>query len=208
MKKAFAALVLFAFPFAFLFGLLPQAQAADIQPGYAPYAPPPPYRWTGPYVGFNLGYQWGDISNNPTSPSGIAGGIQAGYNWQFGNLVLGVETDINLSGASDTFAPWQFSNPWFGTLRGRLGYAVNNFMIYGTGGLAYGGIQAEVLGLTESKTRTGWTVGGGAEVGLTPAWSVKLEYLYMSFADSGYWLTQTNNGFDSSLVRFGVNYRF
>lgn len=204
MKKAFAALVLFAVQFAFM----SQARAADIQPGYAPYAPPPPYRWTGPYIGANLGYQWGNISNNPTSPSGIAGGIQAGYNWQFGNVVLGVETDINLSGASDTFAPWQFSNPWFGTLRGRLGYAVNNFMVYGTGGLAYGGIQAEVLGLTESKTRTGWTVGAGAEVGLTPAWSVKLEYLYMSFAESGYWLTQTNNGFDSSLVRFGVNYRF
>ncbi len=199
MKKTFAALVVLA--------SIAPVQAADIGV-YPQYAPPPPFSWTGFYVGLNAGYQWGDITNSLAQPSGMAGGIQAGFNWQFGNFVLGAETDINLSGANDTFAPWQFSNPWFGTLRGRAGYTVNNFMIYGTGGLAYGAIEAEAFGLSESKTRTGWTIGGGAEVGLTRAWSVKLEYLYMSFAERAYTVTGVNNGFDSSLVRFGVNYRF
>ena len=61
--------------------------------------------------------------NNPTEPSGIVGGVQAGYNLQSGQFVFGGEADINLSGADDTFAPWKFSNPWFGTVRGRAGVA-------------------------------------------------------------------------------------
>jgi outer membrane immunogenic protein len=162
----------------------------------------------GPYVGVNLGYQWGDITNNPTQPAGVAGGIQAGYNWQFGNFVLGAETDINLTGADDVFAPWKFSNPWFGTLRGRVGLAANNFLFYGTGGLAYGGIEATNFGLSETSTHLGWTVGVGAEVGFTQAWSAKIEYLYISYSDSNYSVTGTSNGLDNNLVRVGVNYRF
>ena len=86
-----------------------QADAADMQRGYQNYAPPPPpmaYRWTGPYLGANIGYQGGSMSNNPTEPSGIVGGLQGGWNWQNGNFVFGGEADINLSGAEDVFAPW------------------------------------------------------------------------------------------------------
>ena len=72
------------------------------------------------------------------SPSGFAGGVQAGYNWQSGPWVFGIEGDLQASGADDTFAPWKFSNPWFGTVRGRVGYAFNNVLFYGTGGLAFG----------------------------------------------------------------------
>src|SRR4051812_11966510 len=74
--------------------------------------------WQGPYVGANLGYQWSAITGNPARPSGLTGGAQAGYNWQSNQLVLGAEADIQFSSANDTFAPWKFSNPWFGTLRG------------------------------------------------------------------------------------------
>ena len=74
------------------------AEAADM--GYPQYAAPPPpplaYRWMGPYFGANVGYQWGSIDNNPAKPSGVAGGIQAGYNWQNGNFVLGAEADIRV----------------------------------------------------------------------------------------------------------------
>jgi outer membrane immunogenic protein len=94
--------------------------AADIVPRY--YAAPPqpyPLAWAGPYVGATLGYEWGSIDNNPTRPSGVAGGSEAGFNWQTGNFVYGGETDFNLSAADDTFAPWKFSNPWFGTVRAR-----------------------------------------------------------------------------------------
>jgi outer membrane immunogenic protein len=185
------------------------ADAADMPRYYS--APPPPlavYSWVGPYIGFNIGGQWGETTNNPTEPSGVIGGLQAGYNFQFGQFVIGAETDIQLSGAEDTFAPWKFSNPWFGTLRGRAGYALNNILFYGTGGLAYGGLEGEIFGLTESHTLIGWTAGAGMEVGFTPNWSAKIEYLYMALGEKTYNITGVDNGIDSNLLRFGVNYRF
>jgi outer membrane immunogenic protein len=188
------------------------AQAADIGYGQPQYAPPPPLvlnRWTGPYFGANLGYMWGDVDNNSAKPSGIAGGIQAGYNWQNGIFVFGVEGDLNISNADDTFASWQFSNPWFGTLRGRVGVAAwNNLLLYATGGFAFGGLEAQLNGLEESRSHAGWTVGAGAEYALTQNWSIKAEYLYMGFASRTYTTTGADYGFDSNLVRFGVNYRF
>ena len=144
------------------------AVAADLPRGPAPYYPPPAsvYNWTGPYAGLNLGYEWGKVTNNVTEPSGIAGGGQIGYNWQMGQFVFGVETDIQISGADDTFAPYKFSNPWFGTLRGRAGFAINNVMLYGTAGLAYGELKGEFFGLEEDKTLVGWTAGAGIEYGV------------------------------------------
>ena len=189
-----------------------QAQAADI--GYRQYAPAPAaipaWRWMGPYIGANVGYQWGTIDNNPAEPAGVSGGLQAGYNWQNGNFVFGAEGDINITNADDTFAPWKFSNPWFGTLRGRLGIAAwSGVLFYGTGGLAFGGLEAETWGgLSESRTHLGWTVGAGAEVALNQNWSVKAEYLYLSLAERGYTVTGADNGFNNNLLRFGVNYRF
>ena len=82
--------------------------------------------------------------------------------------MFGVEGDIQASGADDTFAPWKFSNPWFGTVRGRVGYAFNNVLFYGTGGLAFGELRGETFGLSESHTTAGWTVGVGAEIGFAP----------------------------------------
>jgi outer membrane immunogenic protein len=190
------------------------ASAADIGPGpyySAPaYAPATirSYSWMGPYLGINVGHQWGTVTNNPTKPSGFTGGIQGGYNWQTGQFVFGGETDLQLSAADDTFAPWKFSNPWFGTTRGRAGVALNNILIYGTGGIAYGGIRAENAGVTEARTLYGWAAGLGLEVGLTPNWSARAEYLYVDLNDRGYNLTGTQNGFESNLLRFGVNYRF
>src|SRR5947209_9585768 len=125
-----------------------------------------PDSWAGPYLGGNLGYAWGSVDNNPTKPSCFDGGVQAGYNWQQnGPWVFGIEGDIQASGAEQTFAPWKFSNPWFGTLRGRAGYALNNVLFYGTGGLAFGELRATTFGLSESNTNLGWTLGLGAEMG-------------------------------------------
>src|SRR5262249_26113659 len=137
------------------------AFAADLPRGpatYAPYqAPFAGYSWAGPYLGVNLGYQWGSVVNNPTEPNGLQGGIQGGYNWRVGRVVFGAEPELHLSGADDPFAPGKFSNPGFATLRGRAGVALNNILIYGTAGLAYGGLKAETAFLTESKTHVGWT---------------------------------------------------
>ncbi len=187
------------------------AVAADLpHPSY--YTAPAPlsaYSWTGPYLGGNLGYEWGTTSNNPTRPSGFAGGVEGGYNWQTGQLVLGGEADIQLSGATDTFAPWKFSNPWFGTMRGRAGYAVSNFLFYGTAGVAFGELQAQTFGLaSENHTNVGWTAGAGVEAGFAANWSAKVEYLFVDLANNSFALTGTNNGLSASLIRMGVNYHF
>jgi outer membrane immunogenic protein len=185
------------------------ARAADL--AYAPYTVNQPlnaYSWAGPYLGSNLGYAWGSIDHNLAKPSGFEGGFEAGYNWQSGPWVFGVEGDIQATGAADTFAAWKFSNPWFGTVRGRVGYAFNNVLFYGTGGLAFGELHGETFGLTESHTTAGWTAGVGAEVGLAPNWSAKIEYLYVDLADSTFAITGMPNGYRFGLVRAGVNYHF
>jgi outer membrane immunogenic protein len=188
----------------FLLAMTGMAAAADY------YAPSPlgPYSWIGPYVGANAGYQWGWVSNSPIQPSGIAGGVEAGYNWQRGQFVFGAETDIELSGADATVAPFQFSSPWFGTLRGRGGVTVGNVLIFGTAGLSYGDIRADSAGLTESHASVGWVAGAGIEVGFSQRWSAKAEWLYLDLADRSFALTGTNNGLTANLLRFGVDYRF
>jgi outer membrane immunogenic protein len=188
------------------------AAAADLYgrgPQFAA-APFSAYNWNGLYVGVNLGYQWSKVTNWGPSvqPNGLMGGGQVGYNWQFGQLVLGAEADLQASGANDTFAAYKFSNPWFGTVRARAGYAMNNVLFYATGGLAYGGGKIEFAGLNNTNTHVGWTAGAGVEVGLTPNWSAKAEYLYVRLDDEAYVLTGVNNGFQSSIFRLGVNYRF
>jgi outer membrane immunogenic protein len=187
------------------------ASAADLpHPSYyTATAPLSAYSWTGLYLGGNLGYAWDTTSNNPTRPSGFAGGAQAGYNWQTGQLVFGGEADIELSGANDTFAPWKFSNPWFGTLRGRAGYAISNVLIYGTGGVAFGELQAQTINLqSESHTNVGWTAGAGVEAGFAASWSAKVEYLFVDLASNTFALTGTSNGLSASVFRMGVNYHF
>src|SRR5262249_31485150 len=119
------------------------AGAADLYRGPSPsydtlVAPCGWCRWIGPYVGANLGFQSGTLSNSGARPSGVAGGFGGGFNWQFGQLVLGWEADLQLSNSSDVFASYKFSNPWFGTMRGRGGLALENILFYGTLGLAYG----------------------------------------------------------------------
>lgn len=197
---------------ALLAGMAGVAAAADLPRGPTPYysnpAPASVYNWSGFYAGANVGYEWGKITNSSINPGGVAGGVQGGYNWQSGQFVFGGETDIQLSGADDTFAPYKFSNPWFGTLRARAGYAMNNILFYGTLGLAYGEVKAVSGTLSEDKTQLGWTGGLGMEVGFTPNWSAKVEYLYMDLGNRHYTITGVDNGLQASVLRFGVNYHF
>jgi outer membrane immunogenic protein len=184
------------------------AAAADLPRG--PYVAEPygAYNWTGFYAGLNLGYDWGSASNTGLSPSGFAGGVQGGFNWQSGGIVLGGETDLQLSGASDSAGLFKFSNPWFGTLRGRAGYAINNILFYATGGLAYGSGRAELAGLSESHTAVGWSGGGGLEVGLAPRWRVKAEYLHVDLGAQNYAITALSHDITANVLRLGANFRF
>lgn len=196
------------------------AHAGDLAPGpcggrpcpplYPPPPPPPPpyLYWCGPYVGANLGYQSGTLSNSGASPSGFLGGIQGGYNWQFGQWVAGWEADFQFDNASDSFSTFQFSNPWFGTVRGRGGIAIDNVLLYGTLGLAYGRGEITSGSLSEVNTHIGWTAGAGVEVGLSRNWSIKAEYLRVDLSSEPYILTGLNHSLSSNVFRIGVNFHF
>jgi outer membrane immunogenic protein len=183
-------------------------RAADIARSYPAPAPYTAFSWAGPNFGANIGYQWGSVANSGADPNGFLGGLQVGYNWQSGQFVVGVETDAQLTGADDSSGAQKFSVPWFGTLRGRAGVAVNNMLFYGTGGLAYGSGRIEVIGASETHAHFGWTAGVGLEVGMTPNWSAKVEYLFVNLADEHYAMTGLDHDFASNLLRFGFNFRF
>jgi len=200
-------------------GWTASAQAADLSYGSrGPYTVNQPlnaYSWAGPYLGGNLGYAWGSVENNLTKPSGFAAGVQAGYNWQPSpSFVFGVEGDIQATGADETFAPWKFSNPWFGTVRGRAGYAFSNILVYGTAGLAFGELRGETFGLSETHANAGWTAGVGAEFGFGQTgftrggWSAKVEYLYVDLANTNFTITGVPNGYRFGTLRAGINYHF
>lgn len=205
------------------------ASAADLAPRMYTKAPPPVaavYNWTGFYVGGNVGYGWGnrDTFFNPlptgagfvnlapttlnTDPKGVLGGVQAGYNWQVGSVVWGVEADIqgaNISGSAFQSPIVQFNGTpfaagsalsasekidWFGTVRGRVGFTATPLvLLYATGGLAYGGVNYtantnflpggnQQYPASLSDTRFGWTAGGGLEWAFAGNWSAKFEALY------------------------------
>ena len=237
------------------------AIAADMAPAPVYKAPVPvaiAYNWTGWYVGANVGYGWGDANTDlvangtnisfPTTAritnvltftdshsqrlSGIIGGAQLGYNYQFSpSWVLGFETDIQGSGERGNstsavpfsggfcrsvvgFPPtctqiapisatatntYEAKIDWFGTVRGRLGFLMyDQFLLYGTGGLAYGQVSASgttyVNGssipfgpfvapgtgaFSASSTKVGFTTGAGVEGKLWSNWTWKAEYLYV-----------------------------
>jgi outer membrane immunogenic protein len=175
--------------------------------------------WTGFYIGAMGGYAQENSSGIGTLSGGFAGGT-AGYNWQTGNLVLGVEADAawadvgasvlgGLAGVSDKIRD-------MGTVRGRIGYAFDQFLIYGTGGYAWADnrLTATALrvSLSESQFHSGWTAGAGVEFMFAPKWSFKAEYLYRSFESQNYF-TGVRGGFASGTlnlnsVQVGVNYHF
>ncbi len=154
--------------------------------------------------------------------TGFIGGGQIGYNWQINSFVLGVEGDIQYSAQKRTetatvlgvTVTGEEKIPWFGTARGRVGYAFDNFLLYATGGAAWTNFKASVsaLGLTVSSetTKTGWTAGAGVEWMFMPRWSVKAEYLYIDAGTT----TLTVAGVSASgklkdnVARLGVNYHF
>ncbi|WGJ13662.1 outer membrane beta-barrel protein [Methylocapsa sp. D3K7] len=235
--------------------------AADL-----PVAPPPPpfipYSWTGIYLGVNLGLG-GDRFQYPFSvsapiiatfasgnasitSSGIIGGGQIGYNWEFANnVVLGFETDFdgaairgkvtaNLNGVLLAALPFGANVQagsrinYIGTVRGRLGYAWDRFLVYGTGGFAYGQVNSAISAsaaigggaaaftASENNSRTGFAVGGGFEYAVTNNLTLKTEYLYVNLGTNNIINTSllgvvglnVNQKTQVNIARAGINYKF
>jgi outer membrane immunogenic protein len=203
------------------------ANAADLPRRPAMVAKAPvymAYNWTGFYAGINGGGAWGrsNFEGLPTTGGfGVSGGLiggTLGYNWQSGQAVFGIETDLDWSNIKGSSACGAFNcetrNRYLGTLRGRLGYAFDRFMPYITGGLAYGNIKASTTTFPgASETKAGWTLGAGAEFAVAGPWTAKVEYLYADLGrfDCSTGCTATppqNVKFNTNIVRGGLNYRF
>jgi outer membrane immunogenic protein len=211
-----------------------------------------PYEWTGFYAGVNVGYSvardpstytnvdlpFPGLVNDESykiSPAGFVGGVQLGYNWQWANWVVGLEADFQGSGQRDSVCVFQCVTdgtvsgtivqklPWFGTVRGRLGTAVDRALFYVTGGLAYGKVETsvtEVSGVftntaSDSTIRTGWVIGGGIEAALAGNWTGKIEYLYIDLGSQTLFPptiflpgSSVTAALRDNVVRGGVNYRF
>ena len=205
------------------------AFAADLPSrNVAPVAPAPVlpiFTWTGFYAGVNAGYGWGEFSKAPgfDDPDGFVGGAQIGYNYQIGQFVVGLETDIQYSDLSGKTRPVTFADgnvgvgrgevEYFGTVRGRIGAAFDRALIYVTGGLAYGetkfrGLDTTAgLSFSKSKPTAGWTIGGGLEYAFTDNITAKAEYLYVDLGDNRYYgANKAETKF--SVVRAGLNYKF
>jgi outer membrane immunogenic protein len=208
-----------------LFALAAPASAADLAARpytKAPVAMASVYNWTGFYLGIVGGGAWED-SNSPRMQGGFVGGT-AGYNWQTSNVVFGVEADgawadVSASAAGAVFVPGIGAIPAsvssktdaMGTVRGRIGWAVNNVLLYGTGGYAWidNKITATLgpVSVSDSKFHSGWTVGAGVEAFIAPQWSVKGEYLFRSLGSENYSGVPSGT-LELHSVQVGVNYHF
>jgi high affinity Mn2+ porin len=194
----------------------------------------PYYNWTGMYVGGSFGWGGGDTRNtlcdpNPATASNsfgsLYGGVQVGYNYVLPNhILLGVEADISFPsflGTDDVVSTRATTQgqvaervDFISTLRGRFGYALDRWLIYGTGGIAWSRSRfTETPGLLggEDKLRqylVGWALGGGAEIVIAPSWTGRLEYIYDRL-DPGSVTFQSGTRFASSTdeqtVRVGLN---
>jgi opacity protein-like surface antigen len=218
--------------------------------GYKDEPASAPVSWAGAYLGVNGGGAWGKSnaliftdtlpetgSAGAFESKGAFGGLQAGHNWQdaFGlgsSWVLGLETDFQLAEINDRFArAGAFAGSTFftatrsiddlGTLRGRIGYATGDTLLYATGGFAYANVITKIrldnAGFTNSlgsrDTEPGYALGGGAEHILAPNWSLKLEYLYLGLgsqdlsniaSDGAIDRTKATNNFNT--LRIGLNF--
>jgi outer membrane immunogenic protein len=207
--------------FAVLALAVTSAQAADM-PAKAPSAitPVSVFTWTGLYVGGHVGGISGEFKSNvpigipgPLDSGGSAiGGGQIGYNWQFNpNWVLGIEWDISAIDVSASTPPLSFEEKWMSTLRGRIGYAWDRYLLYFTGGVGWTHVKATSATGTASNTPAGAALGGGLEVALPwPQWTARGEFLYVNVPLDSYQagVTRIDGGSDNYIGRFGLNYRF
>jgi outer membrane immunogenic protein len=219
------------------------ANAADIYvPGPGGYKDGPYFSWTGFYLGIYGG--GADFKDHIRDVDGLNGGARfgihqdpfvgggtLGYNFQSGNIVYGVEADIGYMNVSESrkFDPNFIGGTFtgiepgaYGDVTGRLGYTWGSTLLYAKGGFAWWDGKAFIdnhlggFGGTRgfTSTFTGWVFGGGAEVMLSRAWSVKVEYLHFDFGTENATLTNTNvgrnfrysNDLTADSVTVGLNY--
>jgi len=200
------------------------ASAADVSAPRAPYAKAPMVSPATNWGGFYIGAMGGYASESTSDPVAIKGGFAGGtlgYNWQNGTFLVGIEADGGWADLSSTASMGALTLrdrvQSLGTVRGRIGAAFDQLLVYGTAGAAFAdnkiSASAPGVSLSDTKIHTGWAAGAGLEWMFTHAWSIKAEYLYRRFGGQTYFVTQLPPGIPSgslamNSVQFGVNYHF
>lgn len=209
------------------------------------------FDWAGFYAGVHGGYAWGSEADNqsevigggggggdtgggdppPTSSEdpadafdmdGFIGGVHAGYNWQTGNFVFGIEGDADFSGFSGgtdfnydgVTGDLALATDWEASLRLRAGVAMDNLLLYGTAGVAFAAAELTSEGNTYNSSDTnvhlGWTVGAGLEYALSENWIARGEVRYTDFAPETYMLEEgpVESSWTQTAVTAGLSYKF
>jgi len=206
-------------------GLATTAMAADIPEPVEPIAPevygPTVFNWTGPYVGATIGGGFGTANTKSGGRShdigmnGVVGGAYAGYNYQVTpNFLVGGEGDFLFSGqeGDSRFSGARIKQraEWLASIRARAGVTFDRFLVYGTGGVAFAGLETEAPGGSKTKNKVGWTIGAGAEYAITDNIIGRLDYQYASFGDDTTRIggRSVKSNFDNNVVKVGVAYKF
>jgi outer membrane immunogenic protein len=198
------------------------ASAADMAVKAPVYKAPPVIisDWAGFYIGVAGGYGWANTSFDPinsplnASPKGGVFGGYAGYNWQFGSWVTGVEVDFSGADIKTTQVFIGEKTDDLGSVRGRLGYTVTpDLLAYGTAGWGWGRstIDTGIAFGAVSHDQTGWVAGGGLEYKFWGHWIARAEYLHYDFGKETFnfpvvfppIMSETIN-----IVRGGLSYKF
>jgi outer membrane immunogenic protein len=215
-----------------------EAEAADVRPPPPTpdlLAPTPVYNWTGFYVGAFVGGAHGmwtvDFFRNNNhghaeeGADGVAGGGWVGYNYQFANrFVIGIEGDVGVTSAKQSNNIFDNDTSLaefgaFGSIRGRVGYAFDRLLLYGTLGYGFANVTNEIQKgrnageqvVFDDQTQWGWYIGGGAEYAFAPQWIGRLEYLYSNYGTVVLFNRDGNRAeFTNALhqLRVGLSYRF
>jgi outer membrane immunogenic protein len=208
------------------------AFAADLPSRQVVVPPPPPvFTWTGFYLGAQIGYEFGNNTSfvagiSPAvypTPEGVVGGGHAGYNFQSGQAVFGIEGDVNGSSYSgNVTSPFDGTFisshiPFDGSVRGRIGIAsFDHVLIYATGGVAFASIKDSYSGgfglASATQGRVGWTAGVGVEYAIDNNWSVRVEYRRTDYGYLYDYLPTVpfprSNSESDNRVQVGFSYKF
>jgi len=189
------------------------ASAADVvrAPPPIPQQQPPakvvtaPAGWGGAYAGVLGGYGWGtgSIDND-----GWIGGGFVGFNANLTpHIVIGLEGDASLTSKSGSDGTTTVRNPWDATLRGRIGFGSDKWLLYGTAGLAAGEVKATTTGVTESETKVGWTAGAGIEAKVSEKTTVRVEYRHTDLGTATF-ASNPPLTYRSDDVLVGIGFKF
>lgn len=209
------------------------AFAADAVVEEAVVEAPLAFNWTGAYIGGQVGYLWGEgdfLSEDGTTaevePDGWLGGVYVGYNYQLdSNVVVGGDADFAWTGADDGATAFDDAGDpigsvdseleWEGAVRLRLGYAVDRFLPYVAGGVAFAQLSAEAIGGggslgSDDDTGVGWTLGAGVEYAFTDNLVGRAEYRYTDFGDFDFAISNftATSDLTTNDVRLGIAYKF